>query len=104
VPDHVLKQDAMHERMSRGLHVLLSQSWECFYPHILCSGKVRIEPYPAHGTRVCGKHHPGLRRALRIFHGPPARVKFGVLERHGDVLSGAFIAVVGLVFWAFPIL
>lgn len=32
------------------------------------------------------------------------RVKFGTLERYGEVLSGAFIAVVGLVFWMFPIL
>jgi len=32
------------------------------------------------------------------------RVKFGALERYGEVLSGAFIAVVGLVFWVFPIL
>jgi ABC-type nickel/cobalt efflux system permease component RcnA len=32
------------------------------------------------------------------------RVKFGAIERYGEVLSGAFIAVVGLVFWVFPIL
>jgi hypothetical protein len=31
-------------------------------------------------------------------------VKFGAIERYGEVLSGAFIAVVGLVFWVFPIL
>lgn len=32
------------------------------------------------------------------------RVKFGTIERYGEVLSGAFIAVVGFVFWVFPIL
>jgi nickel/cobalt transporter (NicO) family protein len=32
------------------------------------------------------------------------RVKFGALERYGEVLSGAFIAAVGLTFWVFPIL
>jgi ABC-type nickel/cobalt efflux system permease component RcnA len=31
------------------------------------------------------------------------RVKFGALERYGEVLSGAFIALVGLTFWVFPI-
>lgn len=31
------------------------------------------------------------------------RVKFGALERYGEVLSGAFIALVGLAFWVFPI-
>lgn len=30
------------------------------------------------------------------------RVKFGAVERYGEVLSGAFIAVVGLVFWIWP--
>ncbi len=32
------------------------------------------------------------------------RVRLGPLERHGEVLSGAFIAVVGLAFWLWPIL
>lgn len=32
------------------------------------------------------------------------RVKFGVLERYGEVLSGMFIAAVGVVFWLFPVL
>jgi nickel/cobalt transporter (NicO) family protein len=32
------------------------------------------------------------------------RVKFGELERYGEVLSGAFIALVGLAFWVFPML
>jgi len=32
------------------------------------------------------------------------RVSFGAVERYGEVLSGAFIALVGLVFWIFPIL
>ncbi|WP_194270550.1 sulfite exporter TauE/SafE family protein [Glaciimonas soli] len=32
------------------------------------------------------------------------RVKFGAFERYGEVLSGAFIVLVGLAFWAFPIL
>jgi len=32
------------------------------------------------------------------------RVKFGALERYGEVLSGAFIALVGLTFWVFPVL
>lgn len=31
------------------------------------------------------------------------RVKFGTLERYGEVFSGAFIALVGLAFWVFPI-
>jgi nickel/cobalt transporter (NicO) family protein len=30
------------------------------------------------------------------------RVRFGAVERYGEVLSGAFIAVVGLVFWIWP--
>jgi nickel/cobalt transporter (NicO) family protein len=32
------------------------------------------------------------------------RVKFGMFERYGEVLSGASIALVGLAFWVFPIL
>jgi len=32
------------------------------------------------------------------------RVSFGAVERYGEVLSGAFIAFVGLVFWIFHIL
>jgi hypothetical protein len=32
------------------------------------------------------------------------RVKFGKLERYGEVVSGAFIALVGLAFWVFPML
>ena len=32
------------------------------------------------------------------------RVKFVTLERYGEVFSGAFIALVGLAFWMFPIL
>ena len=32
------------------------------------------------------------------------RMKFGALERYGEVLSGAFIALVGVVFWLFPVL
>lgn len=31
------------------------------------------------------------------------RVNFGALERYGEVLSVALIAVVGLAFWMFPI-
>ncbi len=32
------------------------------------------------------------------------RIRFGAIERYGEVLSGAFIALVGLIFWIFPIL
>ena len=32
------------------------------------------------------------------------RVRLGTIERYGEVLSGAFIALVGLVFWIFPVL
>jgi len=32
------------------------------------------------------------------------RVSFGAVERYGEVLSGAFIALVGLIFWIFPVL
>jgi ABC-type nickel/cobalt efflux system permease component RcnA len=32
------------------------------------------------------------------------RVKFGAVERYGEVLSGVFIALVGLAFWMFPVL
>ncbi len=32
------------------------------------------------------------------------RVKFGTLERYGEVLSGTFIVLVGVAFWVFPIL
>ena len=32
------------------------------------------------------------------------RVSLGPLERYGEVLSGVFIAIVGLVFWIWPVL
>jgi len=32
------------------------------------------------------------------------RVRLGAVERHGEVLSGAFIALIGLVFWIWPVL
>ncbi len=32
------------------------------------------------------------------------RVRLGAFERYGEVLSGAFIALVGLVFWIWPVL
>ena len=32
------------------------------------------------------------------------RVSLGPLESYGEVLSGAFIALVGLVFWLWPVL
>jgi len=32
------------------------------------------------------------------------RVSLGPLERYGEVLSGAFIALVGVVFWVWPVL
>lgn len=32
------------------------------------------------------------------------RVRLGAFERYGEVLSGAFIALVGLAFWLFPVL
>jgi nickel/cobalt transporter (NicO) family protein len=32
------------------------------------------------------------------------RVTFGPFERYGEVLSGAFIALIGLVFWIWPVL
>lgn len=32
------------------------------------------------------------------------RVRLGPLERHGEVLSGAFIALVGVAFWLWPVL
>jgi ABC-type nickel/cobalt efflux system permease component RcnA len=32
------------------------------------------------------------------------RIRLGAFERYGEVLSGAFIAAVGLVFWIWPIL
>jgi hypothetical protein len=31
------------------------------------------------------------------------RVRCGAVERYGEVLSGAFIALVGLIFWIFPV-
>lgn len=31
-------------------------------------------------------------------------MKFGALERYGEVLSGGLIALVGLAFWIWPIL
>jgi ABC-type nickel/cobalt efflux system permease component RcnA len=40
---------------------------------------------------LCAGSHAGLRQA-----------KFGRLERYGEVISGAFIAAVGLVFWLLP--
>ncbi|CAH2796558.1 MAG: hypothetical protein CBCREVIR_1786 [Candidatus Burkholderia crenata] len=32
------------------------------------------------------------------------RVKFSSLERYGEVISGVFVALVGLAFWLFPVL
>ena len=32
------------------------------------------------------------------------RVQLGGFERYGEVLSGAFIALVGVAFWVFPLL
>lgn len=32
------------------------------------------------------------------------RLRFGALERYGEVLSGAFISFVGLAFWLWPVL
>jgi hypothetical protein len=32
------------------------------------------------------------------------RVRLGAFERYGEVLSGAFIALVGLAFWIWPVL
>jgi len=31
------------------------------------------------------------------------RVKLGALERYGEVISGMFISLVGVVFWLWPI-
>jgi nickel/cobalt transporter (NicO) family protein len=33
-----------------------------------------------------------------------ARVRFGALERYGEVLSGGFIALVGVAFWLWPVM
>ncbi len=32
------------------------------------------------------------------------RVRLGAFERYGEVLSGAFIAMVGVAFWIWPVL
>ena len=32
------------------------------------------------------------------------RVRLGAFERYGEVLSGAFIALVGVAFWIWPVL
>jgi hypothetical protein len=32
------------------------------------------------------------------------RLRLGTFERYGEVLSGAFIALVGLMFWIWPVL
>ena len=32
------------------------------------------------------------------------RVRLGAVERYGEVLSGAFIAIVGAAFWIWPVL
>jgi ABC-type nickel/cobalt efflux system permease component RcnA len=32
------------------------------------------------------------------------RVRLGPLERYGEVFSGVFIALVGVVFWAWPLI
>jgi nickel/cobalt transporter (NicO) family protein len=32
------------------------------------------------------------------------RLRFGALERYGEVLSGAFISLVGVGFWLWPVL
>ncbi len=32
------------------------------------------------------------------------KMKFGALERYGEVISGTFIALVGLIFWFYPVL
>lgn len=32
------------------------------------------------------------------------RVKLGPIERYGEVISGAFIAFVGVIFWVWPVM
>ena len=32
------------------------------------------------------------------------RIRLGAFERYGEVLSGAFIAIVGVAFWVWPVL
>ena len=32
------------------------------------------------------------------------RMKLGPLERYGEVISGVFIALVGIVFWIWPVM
>jgi hypothetical protein len=32
------------------------------------------------------------------------RVRLGEVERYGEVLSGAFIALVGVAFWLWPVM
>jgi hypothetical protein len=32
------------------------------------------------------------------------RVKLGAFERYGEVLSGAFIALIGVAFWIWPVI
>jgi nickel/cobalt transporter (NicO) family protein len=33
-----------------------------------------------------------------------ARISLGAFERYGEVLSGAFIALVGIAFWLWPVM
>jgi hypothetical protein len=69
---------------------------------------------------AAGKYGPGLIIAMSLVFGVTTiatyvvlcvaslaglqRVSLGPLERYGEVISGAFIALVGMVFWAFPVL
>jgi len=69
---------------------------------------------------AAGKYGPGLIAAMSIVFAASTivtymvlcvtstaglqRVHLGAFERYGEVLSGAFIALVGVAFWLWPVL
>jgi len=61
----------------------------------------------AHPHYVCGlrdNDHRYLCRSLRLFDSRSSTRNLGPSEKYGEVLSGAFIALVGIAFWVWPVL
>ena len=56
------------------------------------------------GRRVRHQHDRDLRAVVVHSTARLQRVGLGALERYGEVLSGAFIALVGLAFWIWRVL
>jgi hypothetical protein len=56
------------------------------------------------GDRVRAQHDRELCRALRALDHRLAAVHLGAFDRYSEVISGIFIAVVGVAFYAWPVI